>query len=722
MLMGLMLPSRSRARWLLALGSVVFGAVLFGFGAGCGANSSPYIQKIPDQNAAVGLELTIQIRATDSDGDSLSYSFNAPELPDLGKRQPPPTLEAFSNGVAIFHFIPNASDSRPAPYEFDFKVSDGKTTSTAVVHITVRDQGGDGAPVFVKPLGSGTTLQLDTTPCLELPVEVSDTDSTMVTIGQEDPLIAGATLSPEGSFTATWKWCPTAEQLAAQDRFYLRLSADDGTNPKTLKLPPFLIVVIGSSKGNNCPGAAPVITHTPLTAQSTVQDLKITMTASDDLGLKSTPLVYWSTTNPGATPDLTKMTPVASTRTSGDATSGSYDGIIPNPVASSPSGTMKTVYYLIVARDNDDPTGGCNHTTLAPDTGVYSFTVTAGGAGGLAACEACTSDAQCGGATDNCVTIAGSLRCALACSATGTCAAGYSCTGAAIVSVDGKSAKQCVPMSGTCTAAQTCTDDSLENNDTQAAITNATAASLPGTSYPGLMICPLAGGGVDEDWFGVPVTQEGQITIAITSTALTDLDLELFDSAGVILAYSLSLTSNESASACVGTGAGKVFARVFSLATAPTAAPYSLSVTKTAMTCPCQPDINEPDDSAAASTPLGRPTTLSSQAGLTLCPGNSDFYAVTLNAGDKLTVDLTFNQATPNNDLDIHFFKPDGVTDLTPCSATQSGCMTTNGQGYQSNEHFVWTVAAGLGGTYYIVIRGYDAADTAPYALGVKVQ
>jgi hypothetical protein len=688
---------------------------------GCGANTAPILQPIPNQDAAVGLELAVIIRATDADGDSLSYSFDAPELPGLDKRMPPATLGADPDGTVVFRWIPSASDSRPDPYEFDFTISDGKAAIRQAVLVTVHDQGAGGAPVFVKPIGSGTTLLLDSNPCLMLPIEVSDTDSTSVMIAEEDPHITGAQLMASGPFTATWTWCPTAAQVQSQDRFYLHLSADDGGNAKTLKIPPYLIVVVSSGKGNNCPGSPPVIIHTPPGPQATVNDLKIDFGASDDVGLKSTPILYFSTTDPGPTPDLSTMMPAVTLRVGGDAQNGAYEGTIPNPVASAPPGTTATIYYLFTARDNDDPTGGCNHTAILPDSGAFNLTVTNAGSGGLPPCEPCSSDSQCGGVADNCITIGASQRCAVACGSGGSCPSGYVCTSAAVISSSGASAKQCVPQSGSCASTVACADDLLEDNDSMSSIPNATAAALPGDSYPDLMMCPLPSGeGVDEDWFGLPVSEEGEIAVSIASNATTDLDLELYDAAGNLLDYSLSLTSNEKVRSCVQANAGTLYARVFSLDTAPEPAPYALSVQHTPMTCACQPDANEPDDNASEAYPFGRPTTPQTITDLTICPGNSDFFAVTLDAGDQIVVDLTFTQVDANGDLDIHFFSTDGKTDLTPCSPTQTGCMINNGQGYESNEHFTWSVSTA--GTYYVVVRGYDSADTNAYAITVQVQ
>ena len=42
---------------------------------------------------------------------------------------------------------------------------------------------------------------------------IQDADSTQVEIGQEPPLIDGATLEQTDGLEATWSWCPTPEQI-----------------------------------------------------------------------------------------------------------------------------------------------------------------------------------------------------------------------------------------------------------------------------------------------------------------------------------------------------------------------------------------------------------------------------------------------------------------------------------------------------------------------------
>jgi hypothetical protein len=53
----------------------------------------------------------------------------------------------------------------------------------------------------------------------------------------------------------------------------------------------------------------------------------------------------------------------------------------------------KTLYYVIVADDNDDLMGNCDHSTVSQ---VYTMTVTAGGTSTAGICSTCSADTQCG--------------------------------------------------------------------------------------------------------------------------------------------------------------------------------------------------------------------------------------------------------------------------------------------------------------------------------------
>jgi hypothetical protein len=91
------------------------------------------------------------------------------------------------------------------------------------------------APIFRQPLGTGTAVDLTVNPCINVAIVIEDQDTPTVTIAQENPVISGAMLTIVDGQDATWMWCPTPSQVAATNRYTLVLSADDGSNPKTIK-------------------------------------------------------------------------------------------------------------------------------------------------------------------------------------------------------------------------------------------------------------------------------------------------------------------------------------------------------------------------------------------------------------------------------------------------------------------------------------------------------
>jgi hypothetical protein len=290
----------------------------------CGGGAAPVLDSIDDQIVAVGADLTLTLRATDPDGDALSYSFRS-DVPDLGERA---TIATTPAGTGLFRWRPLAADV--GTWHFDFVASDGDHDTTVTVTIQVKSAVGDQTtPVFRQPLGSGTTLDLAVRQCLDLDVVVEDQDSPEVALTEEDPLIEGATLEVTSGLAAVWHWCPSREQIDAEDRYTLTLGADDGDNPK---VPKNYLIVLRRPGQTNCPGTAPVVTHTPAD-ESTVVDLTLDATITDDIGLKQPPLLYYSTTAPASPPDLAAMAQTTMVLISGTMQNGVWAADVPNPVA-----------------------------------------------------------------------------------------------------------------------------------------------------------------------------------------------------------------------------------------------------------------------------------------------------------------------------------------------------------------------------------------------------
>jgi hypothetical protein len=678
----------------------------------CGGGAAPDFED-PCANAAdcrpqVGVEFTLELRATDADGDRLEYSFQT-DVPDIMDRA---SITRSPTGYGLFKWTPLASDVQE--WSFDFTASDGGNDTTVTVPLDVRSAiGSETAPVFRRPLGTGTTLDTTATECLDVEIIVDDQDNPQdVTIAQDEPLIEGATLEQTSNTMASWHWCPTREQADADDRYTLTLSADDTQNPKTLKN--YLVVLKGGS-GSNCPGGAPAISHAPQN-EDTVVDLTIPADVSDDQGLKAPPLFYFSTTNPGTSPNLGAMTQVSMILITGNMQSGEWAADVPNPAG---AGETVTLYYVIVASDDDDTMGNCDHRT---ESQVYSITVhNPGGAGNTGLCESCSNDNQCGNDGDLCVTVAAGQQsyCLQACDGPGQCPTGYTCSAAPVTSVDGASGRQCIPNTGSCTMSEVCIDDTYEDNDSRAQAT--TNPSLPPEFYE-LTSCPTSGGfDDDEDWFKIDISQSSRVDITLYGEDTSDLDVGLYDNTGARISSSTSLESDEQITKCVPTGT--YFIRAYAWSAAPN--DYLLEWTRANETCDtsCIDDSDEDDDTASQA----RDATFTPYDSFDnrICTNDDDRYRVHLFTGDRLVVDLSFIQSSFDEDLDLHLLDEFDF-DLTPCSEAEPElCTSAQGQSADSNEHYEYLVPStdGCSGgcDYFVIVRGWDGS-TNDYDISIDVQ
>lgn len=665
---------------------------------GCSGNEAPVMSSLSDQQAWVNTELAMVVRAGDADGDRVSFSFSS-DVPNLEGRA---RLEASGEGQSTFRWTPLISDV--GSWSFDFTASDGEESAHRVITIDVSQSGeGSTAPVFIQPLGSGSTIDVTKHACLELDVVVQDNDSTSVELGQQEPIIAGATLTQTGDLTGSWSLCPTKEQIATDDRYTLALSANDFDNAPTIK---DYLIVLRSGSGENCPGEAPSVSHTPDDVSS-VNDITITATVSDDLGIKYEPLLYYSTAPPGDPPDVTQMTQLTMALQSGDLTNGVWSVDVPNPVASQGTGSSGQLYYLLAAQDNDDTSGSCDHLTQVPDQGAFAITVSnPGGSGGLDACASCTADVQCGGSDDLCIFLGGSQHCGIGCTASSECPSGYYCSFASLDSIDNASGRQCIPNDYQCDAAtSSCTDDSYEDNDTLAQA--AGGAALSTGSYGNLKSCPADTVGDDEDWYRIELSGDATISAAISGGNNTDLDLALTDASGVVLEKSDSLSSNESVSSCLP--AGSYYLHVFAYGEGDNS--YTLDYSTATGSCAgeCVDDTNEDDDDAVQARVVdlnSSPYTSPNQA---ICAWDDDWYEVLMYSGETLYATLEFLQTNAAEDLDIYLFDSN-LNDLTGCNESAPfGCDPFNGGSGTSNETLSWPIAAT--GDYYLVVHGWAGSE-----------
>ncbi len=658
-------------------------------------NAKPVIEQISDQTVAVGQELKIAVIARDPDGDPVTYSYKTER--DIDASLVP------GAGNAIFSWTPIAADV--GDHSIDFIANDNKAgPSKRTIVVTVRSAvGSPTAPVFRQPLGTGTTFPVTDNPtvpeCVQLAIQVDDSDTPTVDLGQEGQIIEGSNVQQTGGLEGVWEWCPTQEQKDAKDIYQLVLYADDNENPRVKK--DFLIILQKPTKPD-CPGDAPVINHTPADHNSVV-DLTLDAVVSDDQGLKFPPQVQYSTTDPGPNPDVTKLTQVAMIQIDGDPKNGTWAGDIPNPVASKPAGSKTDLFYRIVATDNDDAEGSCDHVTNSPDPGFHKITVTnPGGAGGLGVCKSCTKDLQCGAAADTCFIVGTKSYCGKSCTGPSGCPTDYDCS--EVTSVDNVKSKQCVPKSQSCTGGSggTCTDDKYEENDSRSAV--ATATPLAAGTYQ-LQSCsdPYW----DDDYFPIEITSATKIKVSLASSASgSNLDVLLFDKDGKETAASEGSTSNESFEVCL-TDPGRYYIAVWEQLQAN--APYTLTWSKEGSCSVCTEDSLEDNDKIADATLASIASNPYKNTNLQICSMDDDMFRVFLLKDETVHVTLKFNQGKTSEDLDLYFQDKDAKS-LVGCDEFDLfSCDPLNGQSSTSNENMDYKVPAT--GQYYIGVRGWEGAE-----------
>src|SRR5690606_21427395 len=135
----------------------------------------------------------------------------------------------------------------------------------------------------------------------------------------------------------------------------------------------------------------------------------------------------------------------------------------------------------------------------------------------------------------------------------------------------------------------------------------------------------------------------------------------------------------------------------------------------------CVDDANEDDDTFSQARATDYP--LHTESGQKICTNDDDWYHVRLYEGEKLTIDVSFTQASFAEDLDVHLYKD--FTDLWPCSPTDFlECSAARGQSATANEHAEYTVPTGTcasGCDYYVVVRGWDGASNS-YGITLTVE
>lgn len=192
----------------------------------------------------------------------------------------------------------------------------------------------------------------------------------------------------------------------------------------------------------------------------------------------------------------------------------------------------------------------------------------------------------------------------------------------------------------------TCADDSFEENDAASS-----AASIAPQTFEDLVVCPG-----DPDFFKIRAERGERIAVTATFTqADGDLDLTIIAPDGeTVLARGLTDTDNEDAQTPMLEVSGDYIIAVAGVDPA-AGNTYDLTVTKedAPVVNNCEDDNFEDNDSRDQTTTLA-PGLIDS---LVVCPGDEDWYAVGLNAGDDISVEIDFTHA--DGDLDLVLYQPE---------------------------------------------------------------
>jgi len=188
------------------------------------ANNAPELHKIGDKIVVVGSTLTIEPKATDTNGDQLTFSaYGVPE--DASWTPNPPrfvwTPKEFTKPVSVTYFV-----------------SDGLDSDREKILITVSTDAGNHPPTF-QPVGD-QVIEVGQVYLLQL--QASDPDGDTLAFSVNGPVPPDAVLDKNNG---TFGWTPGPN--ANQSQFDLIFSVTDGSDSASLPVK-FFVIAPGANK------------------------------------------------------------------------------------------------------------------------------------------------------------------------------------------------------------------------------------------------------------------------------------------------------------------------------------------------------------------------------------------------------------------------------------------------------------------------------------------
>lgn len=258
-------------------------------------NLPPQLEPIADQQATVGQQLTITVRATDPNpGDVLTFVLDD-ESPASA------TLEQIDNNTAVIRWTPAQGDAGTSVL---FRVlvvdngspplADSESFEVSVAHAPQPNLPPDLAPIENQTLASSGQLSLQVTATDPNPSDV------LTFLLDEDDSPPGATIESTGPGTAVIQWTPEPGDAGTSVPFRV-LVVDNGT-PQLADTESFVVSVARVPEPNQPPDLAPIEDQTiPVTGQLSLQVTATDSSTSDAL----TFLLDEDDSPPGATIEST---------------------------------------------------------------------------------------------------------------------------------------------------------------------------------------------------------------------------------------------------------------------------------------------------------------------------------------------------------------------------------------------------------------------------------
>ncbi len=253
-----------------------------------------------------------------------------------------------------------------------------------------------------------------------------------------------------------------------------------------------------------------------------------------------------------------------------------------------------------------------------------------------------------------------------------------------------------------------CVDDDHDagdgNDDADHAV-----AMLQGL-WPDLRICPG-----DEDWWVISLEEDERLTAGVLfDHADGDLDAALYAPGGGDALVEADSRTDDEELVWVAREATDVLLQVVGVGQAKN--DYQLSVAIRPVPPACDDDEFEPNDVAGQA-----PATVSGEwAALTICEGDEDWFALALEAGDGVAVEIEFDPALMN--LDAWLLEPDGERMVASTGGVEGLKRFEVGAVESAGRYLVKVTAAGQAqGAYRLAIEvsaggfceddGHEGAD-----------